>query len=578
MAKYTLLFSMKKDGKVNDAFSGDGTVLYGPNETNLSEGQKIIIDAKGRLLIAGTENSGSPKVYISRFFSSGQLDTTFGNNGVTIIDYSFLDNEQLSDMVLDAQGNITISISTKLNNFLALARLKPDGQPDPDFGSSGKGILFATGITESDTDVKHLIRGKNELIYEAHQETVPGRFSIRAFEFVQGKFKPAVNFGTNGSIQIDMLSMLPVAVEHKDRGATIVSLSFQHNENRILICGQLDYRIKRQTMFADGHTAVDEVFILAFDTTGKLDTSFGSGGIFRKEIDDQDPNVWFTQGLLLGQDGIVLDSSENIIFGSFYHGVNTSRRSITKLVMIKVSKDGKLTAYKTVPYSNPEGITLSMNSITIGPENEIYVSGSHPTGNGSLFFAKFNQDLNTLNIENSWHRVINIPQGIKETILDSAVDQNGNYFGIGEITTPEPIPQKQPILKTKLTLLQTIYAGDNIGEEWTIRISTNQFTMVMTRNRFKPGMLNENLVLYDEPANLEKIRNFGFEPLFISAFAQEHDWLFDDISNLVINELIKVNKPGQPVFRDISLHLVEHPLGIGNCSIILRLKAEMYFD
>jgi len=140
------------DGALDLAF-GDG----GIKRTDLGLGREWVLRdhlvVKGdRLLLAGDANrpdETSTLVY-ARLLPNGDLDSTFGKDGVVEIDLPLTPFDQTRRMAMQADGKIVAAIrssygpgSMQADN--GLLRLHPDGSLDKAFGSNGLSYEFPPG-------------------------------------------------------------------------------------------------------------------------------------------------------------------------------------------------------------------------------------------------------------------------------------------------------------------------------------------------------------------------------------------------------------------------------------------------
>jgi len=103
--------------------------------------QSLVVDAAGRLLVGGTEGTGtSALAFVARYSATGALDTTFGNHGVATIDLSG------SGLATHALGLATDQNAVWVAGWAAngggtnqslLAELDANGALVPGFGSGG---------------------------------------------------------------------------------------------------------------------------------------------------------------------------------------------------------------------------------------------------------------------------------------------------------------------------------------------------------------------------------------------------------------------------------------------------------
>jgi uncharacterized delta-60 repeat protein len=73
---------------------------------------------------------------VTRLNRNGSLDTTFSGDGTASVDIGPM-ADLAGDAVLQPDGKIVVAGSTQGDGF-GVARLNPDGSPDPSFGDAGK--------------------------------------------------------------------------------------------------------------------------------------------------------------------------------------------------------------------------------------------------------------------------------------------------------------------------------------------------------------------------------------------------------------------------------------------------------
>src|SRR5215471_7828869 len=105
-----------------------------------SEAYAVVIDSFGRIVTAGSAYRQF-EIALTRYNSDGSLDTSFGNGGVAITDFSSVNRGASPQaMAMDSLGRIIVVCNTYFdsgrNGFL-LARYNPDGSLDTAFGNGG---------------------------------------------------------------------------------------------------------------------------------------------------------------------------------------------------------------------------------------------------------------------------------------------------------------------------------------------------------------------------------------------------------------------------------------------------------
>ena len=126
------------DGTIDNSFGVDGFVkqdIYHDQDFGFS----IKTDADDNVLLAGYSDTVDGKYFtILRYTSAGLLDNTFGENGITTINFG--DISYCKDIVLQPDGKIILAgfkVITDPDYEIALTRLNTDGKIDTSFGENG---------------------------------------------------------------------------------------------------------------------------------------------------------------------------------------------------------------------------------------------------------------------------------------------------------------------------------------------------------------------------------------------------------------------------------------------------------
>src|SRR3990167_3047952 len=124
----------------------DGVVSLDLGDSS-EEGRAVVIQADGKIVIAGNSKAKSSNLIVARLNPNGSLDKSFGvdggkdgtPDGVTAMSLGDGD-EFASDLTIDKEGKIVLvgsSTSTGKSSNIAIARLNPNGSPDQSFGADG---------------------------------------------------------------------------------------------------------------------------------------------------------------------------------------------------------------------------------------------------------------------------------------------------------------------------------------------------------------------------------------------------------------------------------------------------------
>ena len=153
------LVRLTPSGALDSSFGTSGGLASANFCGNPSTAFSLLVDPLGNIVAGGTSSvvsGGAPQFGLTRFTSSGILDTTFGNpsnsglgrTGQTMLDFFGNQNRITSiQQVLDANGNETAILvggyaylptgPTTVNKYLVIAKYHTDGSLDTSFGTNG---------------------------------------------------------------------------------------------------------------------------------------------------------------------------------------------------------------------------------------------------------------------------------------------------------------------------------------------------------------------------------------------------------------------------------------------------------
>lgn len=140
-----LVLMLNEDGSIAAGFGTSGYTLLRPAGSTYAFVTRLIGLGDGRIVAIGTSDVG---MFLARLSPTGQLDTTFGASGYTVLGFSDLHNLQFTlDLAhsgaADSQGRIyvcgNVTYGNNLNqSVMAFARLTPNGTLDPSFSGDGR--------------------------------------------------------------------------------------------------------------------------------------------------------------------------------------------------------------------------------------------------------------------------------------------------------------------------------------------------------------------------------------------------------------------------------------------------------
>jgi len=133
------------DGGVDTSFSQDGNVsiAFDYGGTNADLHPSVVIDSLDRVItFAEVATDGSTGIGMSRHFSNGSIDTSFGVNGRKLLDLSALGGRWLSspNALRAVDGKFYLLVRVEIawgNTDFGLCRLFVSGNVDPSFSQDG---------------------------------------------------------------------------------------------------------------------------------------------------------------------------------------------------------------------------------------------------------------------------------------------------------------------------------------------------------------------------------------------------------------------------------------------------------
>ncbi|HEY6763063.1 MAG TPA: PKD domain-containing protein [Baekduia sp.] len=146
------------DGTPDAAFGAGGLATFGGGAQGAVTPRSLIVLADGRILVAATaQGAGAagaePGIVVARLSAAGQLDATFGTNGVATV-LTSAGGVRLGDAAVQSDGRIVLVGTHPIaSNAGIVARLTADGQTDTTFGSGTSGqarVLLGGAATRLD--------------------------------------------------------------------------------------------------------------------------------------------------------------------------------------------------------------------------------------------------------------------------------------------------------------------------------------------------------------------------------------------------------------------------------------------
>ncbi len=400
------------NGVLDNTFGTNGMVRteingYGNNDVAYS----VELQSDGKIIAAGSTNGDFAVV---RYNTNGTFDNTFGKNGIVKI--SIQGSDGISDfcrsVAIQDDGKIVLGGSSYAflggDNVFTIARINNNGSLDSSFGGTGT-IRIPHGYAEGRSVV---IQSNNKIIISG----ISLNTSILGNQFVAYRYNEDgtidSTFGANGIV----IKKLYDGAGYDD----ICLASSLQSDGKLILAGK--------SKNSSGYNFA----AIRFDTTGTVDSSFGTYGTFTFNINNGDGSDDEINSLAIQPDGKIIMAGFSI------------NNSISAIAVSRINYNGTLDnnfgingTERTIILNNFG--SERANSIAIQPDGKIIAAGfSSGINNSSFLVARYNSDGT---IDNSFgsngsvksHVIGGI--GTLDGALDVALQPDGKIIAVGYSNT-----------------------------------------------------------------------------------------------------------------------------------------------
>ncbi|MCB0748645.1 MAG: hypothetical protein KDC90_14385, partial [Ignavibacteriae bacterium] len=244
------LVRLKSNGEMDDSFGTNGFITTKVRPSNCAA-LSSVIQNDGKIVAAGYSNN---EFAIARYIQNGDLDISFGTNGIAATLVGKLD-AAANALALQNDGNLIVAgySYNGSNRDYTLVRYKTNGFIDNAFGTNG---IVTTPIGNSDDEIKSVIIQSDNKIVAAGNS-----FNGTNYDFSIARYDPTGildnTFGTDGKVITSFGSL----------GSGITSIAIQSDE-KIIAVG----------------SSYNSFAIARYSSNGDLDNNFGSNGTVTTEI------------------------------------------------------------------------------------------------------------------------------------------------------------------------------------------------------------------------------------------------------------------------------------------------------
>lgn len=372
-ASYIWDIALQPDGKILTAASGrihrfhpDGT----PDESFGTDGIAfsnnydfhniaIVLQDDGKIITAGYDNNQYDYM-VARFNANGELDTSFGNEGIVIEHVGFVD--KCNGLILQPDSKIIIAGYS--DNNLSMLRFNNDGTLDITFGEVGK-------VTASFAD--QIVNIQDAVLLDDGKIILGGSVWIEGvLHFLLSRFNADgtldESFGTGG---YTTTGDEPLYYEGFD-------VAIQEDD-KIIVAGYIG-------------SSIEDFGMVRYHPDGSIDTEFGEDGIVVTDgLGDEDQ----IKEIAIQPDGKIIAAG---YFGTeMYTEFAVARYNIDGSIDNTFGDAGKL----TTEFGGYNDLALS---VELQPDGKIIVGGSYYSATvteSDLVMARYNTSIG-VGVENNF--------------------------------------------------------------------------------------------------------------------------------------------------------------------------------
>lgn len=265
---------LRVDGSLDPDFGDAGVVLYPRLQLH-----DLGVDSQGRVVAAGEQVGGTPQYRgaVVRVTPQGARDAAFGTDGVATLVEPDVDRlgyfralAILPDDRIVTGGTFQVPDPNFVDNYdLSIARWKTDGTPDPTFAGDGWRTFNVAGVSSAVDGIDRLLLAPHgKLVFAGHYE-------------VGGKSGTNVVFGRLDDAGADDAGFGDAATPGF---RTIDPVPGSWNESASGLVRQSDGRFVASISYSVFDPARERMAAVRVTADGALDATFGSGGVFVRDL------------------------------------------------------------------------------------------------------------------------------------------------------------------------------------------------------------------------------------------------------------------------------------------------------
>jgi uncharacterized delta-60 repeat protein len=321
------------DGTLDATFGAGGVVVTGL-ERLTGYASSIALQQDGKIVLAGSEGRGALWTFaIVRLNPNGTLDITFGTGGEVLVDFSGFGSYVAHSLAIQADGKILVAGSHSIVDIIeppggvagfVLARFNSDGSFDSSFGDGGS-VIARLGQPLSLT-----LQPDGKIVTAGDIHSSSGFSMVLARFNADGSVDPTFGIGGN------------VVTSGSQGFARAFALTAQP-DGLLVVAG----------------VGFGGALVARFDPDGKLDPTFGDGGVVATVAEA------VASSAALQQDGKIIAAGTR------------SRKEGSDVFVLRLNQDGSPdTGFASKGRVITDiGFKAEARGVAVGPGGEILVAG-----------------------------------------------------------------------------------------------------------------------------------------------------------------------------------------------------------
>ena len=357
-----------QNGTLDTSFAGIGYVVVNPTPDAGSYANAIMVDSQNRIIAVTIKGNGSTTYSILRFLENGQLDTTFGTDGIVTTTLDIDATVNMYQTILDSQDRVilvgTLDPAGGASQMLVI-RNAANGYLDTTF-SDGAGYVRISIDGSTADGAFGVITDSSDNIFVSGQTTLEGLGQAIVLKLSSSGAED-ISFGTGGSF-----------IHNFSGDNDYAGVMAIDSEGRLLVTGAFYVN----TQFS----------VFRLSASGVLDTTFGNqggDGYGTYQYQGQTP---YTADYIVG---ITLDAYERIII----MGVGTAEDLPGIFLCSRIVQNGQLdTTFGNQGFASFNIQNSNANQGFLSPAGNIimcgYITNFDENNNFALVAFTIGYDLN----------------------------------------------------------------------------------------------------------------------------------------------------------------------------------------